>query len=79
MIGNRYFLVYDCRDYQGVYLGRILLVYGSCDEQVFDENNELKFSEVRNSLDSSGLVCACSWKIKEVDSACLMDFCEVFQ
>lgn len=78
MVGNRYFLVYDCRDYQGAYLGRILLVYGSCDSQAFDENNELKFSEVRGSLDASRLFRACSWRIKEVDSSCLMDLCEEF-
>lgn len=73
MIGSRFFLVYDCRDYQSEYLGRILLVYGS----IADFISEPSFAEIRSCLDShSVLRRACSWRVKEIDSSLIMDFCE---
>ena len=75
MIGNRFFIVYDCRDYKGDYLGRFILVYGSLDEI----KDEPPFKEVRAALDSHSILRrACSWRIKEVDSAILADFMEDF-
>lgn len=46
MICNRFFIIYDCRDYKGDYLGRLILVYGSLDEI----KDEPPFKEVRAAL-----------------------------
>lgn len=71
MSNTRYFLIYDCRDYQSLYLGRFLYVSYN--------GKEPSFVHVRRLLDSDSILQAsCTWKIKEIDYSLLMDFCEEY-
>lgn len=68
-IPRRYFLVYDCRDLNGVYLGRIVIVHTN--------DFDLGMHEVRNYLDNDPcLKNACTWRVKEVDFSLVADFME---
>lgn len=60
MFKARYFLVYDCRDYQSLYLGRFLYVaYNGEEPSCF---------HIRRLLDSdSVLQASCTWRVKEID------------
>jgi hypothetical protein len=79
MVGDRFFIVYDCRNYKADYLGRVILVFGENDKDCFDDYGEPKFKEVRAALDNNEyLRAACTWRIKEIDGAILADFMEEF-